>query len=93
MGCDPAEGTGPTLITVAPKSASALVARAAGPTVARSSTVTPSRRGRDGVPVRSADMTSVTERDQKFFGSPSLRRAMMFFWISDAPPPMVSMTV
>jgi hypothetical protein len=30
---------------------------------------------------------------QKFFGRPSLRRAMMFFWISDAPPPMVSMTV
>ncbi len=30
---------------------------------------------------------------QKFFGRPSLRRAMMFFWISEAPPPMVSITV
>ena len=30
---------------------------------------------------------------QKFFGRPSLRLAMMFFWISDAPPPIVSMTV
>ena len=31
--------------------------------------------------------------DQKFFGRPRPRRAMMFFWISEAPPPMVSMTV
>ena len=30
---------------------------------------------------------------QKFFGSPSFRRAMMFFWISEAPPPIVSITV
>ena len=30
---------------------------------------------------------------QKFFGRPSVRREMMFFWISDAPPPMVSITV
>ena len=39
--------------------------------------------------------SSVTgvERGQKFFGRPSLRRAMMFFWISEEPPPMVSITV
>jgi hypothetical protein len=30
---------------------------------------------------------------QKFFGSPSLRVAMMFFCTSDVPPPIVSMTV
>ena len=30
---------------------------------------------------------------QKFLGSPRPRRAMMFFWISEAPPPMVSITV
>ena len=30
---------------------------------------------------------------QKFLGRPSLRRARMFFWISEEPPPMVSMTV
>ena len=34
-----------------------------------------------------------TARRQKFLGSPSPRRAMMFFWISDAPPPIVSITV
>ena len=32
-------------------------------------------------------------RHQKFLGSPRPRRAMMFFWISEAPPPMVSTTV
>ena len=30
---------------------------------------------------------------QKFAGNPSLRRAMMFFWISEVPPPIVSTTV
>ncbi len=30
---------------------------------------------------------------QKFFGSPRPRRAMMFFWISEEPPPIVSITV
>ena len=30
---------------------------------------------------------------QKFFGRPSPRVAMMFFWISLAPPPIVSTTV
>ncbi len=63
--------------------------RAAGPTVEKSSTVMPARRpvppGRCG-----EDDAAGT---QKFFGRPSLRRAMMFFWISEAPPPMVSMTV
>ena len=70
--------------------------RAAGPTVEKSSTVMPARRpvppatgpvppGRCG-----EDDAAAT---QKFFGRPSLRRAMMFFWISEAPPPMVSMTV
>ena len=31
--------------------------------------------------------------NQKFLGNPRPRREMMFFWISDAPPPMVSTTV
>lgn len=30
---------------------------------------------------------------QKFFGKSSLRLAMMFFWISEDPPPIVSITV
>ena len=74
--------------------------RAAGPTVARSSTQTP-ESGPPG-PSGPADTgapgvvgISVTGRGagQKFFGRPSLRRAMMFFWISEEPPPMVSITV
>ena len=59
------------------------MARAAGPTVERSSTVTPPRGPGEDEAVDT----------QKFLGSPSLRRAMMFFWISEAPPPMVSITV
>jgi len=31
--------------------------------------------------------------DQKFFGRPRWRRAMMFFWTSDEPPPSVSIEV
>ena len=53
------------------------MARAAGPTLDRSSTVTPARG-----PVT---VCAERRRHQKFLGSPSLRRAMMFFWISEAP--------
>ena len=55
--------------------------RDAGPTLERSSTVNASRKPEDGIGA------------QKFGGNPSLRRAMMFFWISDVPPPIVSITV
>jgi hypothetical protein len=74
----------------APKSPRILVHLAAGPTVERSSTVTPPRAG---VPAGDRSPLSVEGDTQKFFGRPSLRLAMMFFWISDAPPPIVSMTV
>ena len=40
-----------------------------------------------------ASRSSDAYRAQKFFGRPSLRREMMFFWISEPPPPTVSMTV
>ncbi len=75
--------------------------RAAGPTLARSSTTMP-RSGPGGTSGGTSCAPAVAvfvavtggEGDaQKFFGRPSLRRAMMFFWISEEPPPMVSITV
>ena len=75
--------------------------RAAGPKVARSSTTTPAS-GPTGAaepwPGGAADEVgggggTGVRWAQKFLGSPSLRRARMFFCTSDEPPPMVSMTV
>ena len=60
------------------------VQRVPGPTVERSSTVTPAS---------GAGASAPTSGNQKFCGSPRWRRAMMFFWISDEPPPTVSFTV
>ena len=42
---------------------------------------------------RDLDHHRDTMTAQKFLGSPNPRRAMMFFWISLVPPPIVSTTV
>ncbi len=47
----------------------------------------------DGIRVLNLGAVGPAARAALQVGSPSLRRAMMFFWISEVPPPIVSTTV